>query len=114
MLWEGEECRCWHRVEHALHFLDSRTPAEVAKLQYSHFIVDLFYEQDMQQKFNRRQPEWLGEMHRTIWQHYGPRLFDLFDLQNRELWQQYRQFLQSVYDIAGRKPRPGPPLDKVC
>jgi hypothetical protein len=114
MLWNEEECRCWHRVEYALHFLDGRALAEVAKLNYSHFITSSFYQKDMQQKFERRQPEWLAEMHLTIWKHYGSRLFDLFDLRHPDLWQQYRQFLQAVYDIAGRKPRPGPPMDKVC
>lgn len=114
MLWNGEECRCWHRVEYALHFLDDRAPAEVAKLNYSHFITSPFYEKDLQHKFDRRQPDWLAEMHLTIWKHYGSRLFDLFDLRHPDVWQQYRQFLRAVYDIAGRKPRPGPPMDKVC
>lgn len=114
MLWNGEECRCWHRVEYPLHFLDGRAPAEVAKLNYSHFIIRPFYEKDLQQKYDRRQPEWLAEMHLTIWKHYGSQLFDLFDLRRSDFWQQYRQFLQAVYDLAGRKPRPGPPMDKVC
>jgi hypothetical protein len=114
MFWNGEECRCWHRVEHALYFLDGLAPAEVAKLDYSHFITNPFYEKDLQQKFDRRQPEWLAEMHLTIWKHYGSRLFDLFDLRRPDLWQQYRHFLQDVYDIAGRRPRPGPSMDKVC
>ena len=37
MIWNGEECRCWHRVEHALHFLDKRTPNETANLNYLSF-----------------------------------------------------------------------------
>ncbi len=114
MVWNGEECRCWHRVEYALHFLDSRPPADVSQLRYSHPIIDPFYKAENTEKFHRRQPEWLAQMHVTIWQSYGQRLFDLFDLRRPELWQQYRQFLKDVYDIAGRKPRPGPSMDKVC
>lgn len=114
MLWQGEECRCWHRVEHALHFLDRRTPAEAASLDVSHPTTSPFYKTEITQKFRRRQPEWIAEMHLAIWRQYGQPLFDLFDLRQPQLWQQYRQFLQEVYDISGRKPRPGPPMDKVC
>lgn len=114
MIWNGEQCRCWHRIEHALHFLDGRAPADAAKLNFSHPITDSFYESEFRQKFHRRQPEWLALMHTTIWQHYGKRLFELFDLRQPALWQQYREFLKEFYDIEGRIPEIKPPLDKVC
>jgi hypothetical protein len=114
MTWNGEICRCWHRVEYALHFLDARSPADTAKLTYSHPITDPFYKAEFRQKFNRRQPEWLAQMHVTIWQQYGQRLFDLFDLRQPNLWQQYRQFLKEVYDIEGRIPEIKPSMDQVC
>ena len=114
MIWNDEECHCWHRVEHALHFLDKRIPAEAARLNYSHPLTSPFYEEKFQQKFNRRQPEWLAQMHATIWQHYGKRFFELFDLRRPDLWEEYRQFLKDVYDIKGRSPRIKPPLDIVC
>ena len=114
MIWDSEECRCWHRFEHALHFLDGRSPADTAKLNYSHPITTPFYEEEFRQKFRRRQPEWLAQMHVTIWKHYGNRLFELFDLRQPELWQQYRQFLKEVYDIEGRDADIKPSLDKVC
>ena len=114
MTWKGEACYCWHRVEHALHFLDGRIPADAAKLNYSHPITAPFYEEEFRQKFHRRQPEWLAQMHATIWRHYGNRLFDLFDLRRPDLWQQYQEFLKEVYDIAGRIPEIKPSLDKVC
>jgi hypothetical protein len=114
MLWSGEECHCWHRVELALHFLDVRTPAEAAKLNFSHPITDPFYESEFRQKFHRRQPEWMVLMHATIWKHYGKRLFEIFDLRRPDLWNQYRQFLKEFYDIKGRSPIIKPALDKVC
>lgn len=114
MFWNGEDSRCWHRVEHPLHFLDRRTPAEVAQLDYSHSLISPFYEAELREKYRRRQPEWLAQMHLTIWQHYGKRLFELFDLRRSDLWQQYRQFLKKVYDIEGRFPEIEPSLDKVC
>ncbi|NTW99282.1 MAG: hypothetical protein HGB35_05010 [Geobacteraceae bacterium] len=114
MLWQGEECRCWHRIEHALHFLDGHAPADVARLRYSHPTLDPFYEEDIRKRFPRRQLEWLAQMQVTVWQQYGQRLFDLFDLRQPELWQQYRQFLKEVYDIHGRDSDIKPPMDKVC
>jgi hypothetical protein len=114
MFWNGEDSRCWHRVEHPLHFLDRRTPTEAAKLDYSHSLITPFYEAELRENYRRRQPEWLAQMHVTIWQHYSNRLFELFDLRRPNLWQQYRQFLKEVYDIEGRIPEIEPSLDKVC
>jgi len=114
MIWAGEECRCWHDFDYALHFLDGRTPVDAAALNVSHPITDPFYEEEFRQKFSRRQPEWLALMHATIWKHYGKRFFELFDLRQPGLWEQYQQFLKSVYDIKGRRPHIKPPLDKVC
>jgi hypothetical protein len=114
MLWNGEECYCWHRIEHALHFLDGRTPTETAKLNYSHPIIKSFYQEEILRKFNHKQPEWIAQIHVAIWQHYGQKLFDLFDLTRPDLWQQYRQFLKEVYDLDGRYPDVKPPEDNVC
>ena len=114
MLCNGEDSRCWHRVEHPLHFLDGRTPAEAAKLDYSHSLIAPFYKEEILQKYRRLQPEWLAEMHVAIWQSYGNRLFDFFDLRQPDIWEKYRQFLKEVYDIKGRSPAIKPSLDKVC
>jgi hypothetical protein len=114
MIWKGEECRCWHDFSHALHFLDGRSPFEATKLNYSHSITDPFYKEEFRQQFPSSQPEWLAQMQATIWQHYGTRLFELFDLRRPDLWEQYRQFLKEFYDIKGRNPAIEPPLDKVC
>jgi hypothetical protein len=114
MHWQGEECRCWHELDYVLHFLDRRTPAEAAELDVSHPTTDPFYKTEITQKFSRRQPEWIAEMHVTIWNQYGERLFDLFDLRKPELWQRYQQFLKEVYDIQGRDSYIKPAMDKVC
>ena len=114
IFWNGEVARCWHRVEYPLHFLDRCAPAEAAKLDYSHPIKTSFREEEILKKFIRRQPEWLAHMHIAIWQDYGNRLFELFDLRKPDQWRQYQQFLKEVYDIKGRRPGTQPPLDKVC
>jgi hypothetical protein len=35
MFWNGEECHAWHGFELALHFLDGRSPTEIAKVNIS-------------------------------------------------------------------------------
>jgi hypothetical protein len=114
MIWNNEECHCWHDFDHPLNFLDGRRPADIVRRYTSHSVTDPFYEDEFRQKFDRRQPEWLAEMQVAIWRHYGSRLFELFDLRRTELWQQYRSFLKEFYDIKGRRASTNPPLDKVC
>jgi hypothetical protein len=116
MTWNGEEYHCWHRFELPLHFLDGQTPEYASKTMYTHSLIKQYEESELGRSFNakRLQPEWLAQMHVTVWRHYGKRLFELFDLRRPDLWEKYRQFLKDVYDIKGRSPRIKPPLDKVC
>jgi hypothetical protein len=116
MIWNGEECNCWHSFELALHFLDGQTPEYASKMIYTHNLVEQYKQSKLGQslKGKRRQPEWLAEMHLTVWRHYGKVFFELFDLRRPDLWKQYQQFLKEVYDIEGRFPEIEPPMDKVC
>jgi hypothetical protein len=114
--WNGEECYCWHRFEHALHFLDGHTPVYHSKMLYTHSLIEEYENSQVAQKLKGKnsQPEWLVRMHAMVWEHYAPRLFELFDLRRPDLWEQYRQFLKQVYDIKGRSPNIKPSLDQVC
>jgi hypothetical protein len=114
MLWNSEECHAWHGFEFGLHFLDGRSQAEIAKVNYSPPLISKFYEEEISQQFYRRQPEWLMQMHSEVWNYYGKRFFELFDLRQAELWLKYREFLKEIYDIKGRPSFIQPPLDKVC
>jgi hypothetical protein len=86
----------------------------IRKLNLSHPITDPFYEAEFRQKFHRGQPEWLARMHAMMWERYGKKFFELFDLRHPDLWERYRQFLKEYYDIEGRIPEIRPSLDKVC
>lgn len=114
MLWNGEECHAWHGFEHALHFLDGRSPADAVRMNYLTPLTSKYYEKEFSQKYHRRQPEWLIKMHMDVWDHYGKRFFELFDLRRPDLWEDYCKFLKEFYDIKGRIPFIKPPLDKVC
>ena len=116
MIWNGEECHCWHRIELVLHFLGGHSAEDAAKNIYTHPLIEQYKHSELGQslKGKRRQPEWLAQKHVVLWQHYGKRIFELFDLRRPDLWEQYQQFLKEVYDIKGRSLRIKPPLDKVC
>ena len=113
ILWDGEECYCWHDLDYVLHFLDNRTAIEAAELNYSHTLIDPFYKKDLRQRY-KSQPEWIAHIHLAIWEHYGQTLFDLFDLRRSDRWEMYRSYLKEVFDVIGRIPEIEPPLDKAC
>lgn len=114
MIWNGEECYAWHKLNPTLHFLDGYTPSEAVKLTHASTVTSKYYGDDYLEKFYRRQPEWLMTMHMEVWEHYGKRFFELFDLRRPDLWEGYRQFLKEFYDIEGRPSFINPPEDKVC
>jgi hypothetical protein len=114
MIWKDEECQAWHGFEHALHFLDKRSPVDAAKMNFSTPLTNKYYEDEFSQKYYRRQPEWLMAMHQEIWEHYGKKFFEVFDLRRPDLWEQYRRFLKEFYDVQGRIPFIKPAMDKVC
>src|SRR6185503_15870394 len=97
--WNGEACHCWHRMELALHFLDKLLPEYAVRNIHTHSLIEPYYTAEFQKKYHLRQPKWLVLMHATVWEHYAPRLFEVFDLRRPDLWEQYRQFVKQVYDI---------------
>lgn len=113
-IWNNEECHCWHGVVKVLHFLDGSTPEDAAQNLFSHDLIKQFRNRLLAKNLPYKLPEWEIRKHAFIWEHYSPRLFELFDLRRPELWDQYRKFLKEVYDIKGRNPNIIPPLDQVC
>jgi hypothetical protein len=114
MIWIGEECHAWHDFGLALLFLDGFSPSKATEMNYSTPLTNKFFEEEIRQKFYRRQPEWLMSMHMEVWEHYGKQFFELFDLRRPDLWERYRQFLKEFYDIEGRSSFITPSMDKVC
>ena len=116
MKWQGVECRCWHHVEPALHFLDKANPQDAAKMYYHSQTIHQFRISNLGQSLaeNRRQPEWLIRAHAAIWEQYGQLLFDLFDLRNPELWENYQSFIKDVFKVKRLNPNIKPPQNHVC
>ena len=119
MMWQGQECRCWHRRLDPLRFLDGLSPHEAIKQdemrKHSPKIVEEFYNSDVGIQLREKYtPEYTLVLESTIWRHYGQRLFDLFDLRQSDLWEKDQEFLREYYQLKGMKVSYGPPYENVC
>jgi hypothetical protein len=120
IIYHGEKCHCWHGLtsDHILDFLDGLSPREAVENMKTQWprIMERFYQTDVYRSLEgkRREPELTMRMHAFVWEKYGQRLFELFDLQRSDLWEKYRQFLKEYSDLKGRNPDIKPSRDKVC
>ncbi len=111
MEWNGEKCRCWQLCFEALSFLDGLTPQETFENKRSPtFILD-FYDENKGKGW--RNAEFIARREAAVWEHYGQRLFDIFDLNRLDLWEQYTNFLKEFHSIGETYVNPFP-LYKVC
>lgn len=119
MMWEGQQCNCWHHYLDPLRFLDGLTPhgamEQVKVLKQLPIVVRGFRESDLGKKLIAEYPPKSAiVLQSVIWKHYGQRLFDLFDLQKPDLWQGYQKFLREYYGLLGEESSYGPPYENVC
>ena len=119
MVWNDERCRCWHNILDPLRFLDSQlaitTNEKSAPQKLLPILVRDFKNSEHGKKLlNEYPPKSTIVLQATLWEHYGERLFGLFDLRQPEMWEEYRSFLKEYYSLLGLKSSYGPPLDSVC
>jgi hypothetical protein len=118
IMWKGEECYCWHRVNEALRFLDGLSPQEAVDESRMHgkwpFAMEQFRQSEIGKSLERNQPEWIIRMHGSIWEQYGQRLFELFDLRHPERWEEFRHFLKEFYETEGLNSLIKPPSYQRC
>ena len=117
MDWNGEECYCWHEVNKVLIFLDGLTPQEAFKNRKSPIFMWDFYHANINRGW--RQAEMQARRQAAIWEYYGQRLFNIFDLNRPELWSEYEKFLKDYYIYVYKQNKvsetPGhTPYYKVC
>ncbi len=119
MMWNGEECRCWHNVLFPIRFLDGLTPTDTFKQvnvdKQLPLIVRNFRESKLGKNlFNEYPPKATIVLHSVLWGHYGKKLFELFDLRRSDLWDDYKKFLKEYYSLTEVKASYGPPYENVC
>ena len=102
MEWNGKKCHCWHGFtsKTLLPFLDGLSPKEAIELRRSR-IEEEFLE--LWQGKDWEGAEIFARKHAMIWEHYGERFFNLFDLNRPDLWEEYAIFLNEYYEIDSEK-----------
>ena len=114
MKWHGTECRCWHRINIILRFLDGIPPQKAAKSLFERpQIIEEFKQSELAQKANNN-AEKQALLHAAIWQNYEGRLFDLFDLHRTDIWDNFTRFIKEFHKLSPLKVDVSPPEDQVC
>jgi len=119
----GKRTSCWHALRYyVLNFLDGLSPQEVADGKGR--------DPRVINKFERTGLAWvlpeenrIGRaivelrLHNRIWEYYGQKLFDVFDLRNPELWEKYVQFHNEIkrlqYETWKAKEKIGKPFKQI-
>lgn len=117
LMWNGEKCLCWHHIARVINFFDGVSPMESESNFSLPKITHGFYRANIG-KFE--QPEYIAKLTTHIWDHYGQRIFDLFDVRQTDLWDQYIDFVEECGRISEEKARSkghawiGSDLYKIC
>ena len=119
MEWQGQNCHCWHDYRHPLRFLDGINPqvsVDDDKMgKFAPQISEEFSKSTEGSKLlEKYPPAYVLALEKKIWEYYGQKLFDLFDLRKPELWEQYRNYLRYYYHLIGKETLYGPPNENVC
>ena len=119
MMWEGQECNCWHQIWEPLRYLDGLSPFDAVQQSKAHnqlpIVAENFWNSNEGKTLREVYPPKYGiVLQSVLWKHYGQRLFDLFDLRKPDLWREYQKFLREYYVLLGEKSSYGPPYENVC
>ena len=119
IFWQGEECHCWHHYRwRPIEFLDGLTPQEAVDQEDWPPVPQAFRDSEEGKRLAvEYQPEFSLRLQSILWEQYGERLFELFDLRQPDLWEEYRKFVEEYYRLTNNKPsnkNPFPPLYKIC
>ena len=102
MEWNGKKCHCWHGFtsKTLLPFLDGLSPAEALEIRRSRIEEEFL---KVWEGKDWDSTEIFARKHAMIWEHYGERFFNLFDLNRADLWEEYATFLKEYYEIDSEK-----------
>ena len=114
---EGDVYWCWHDVNDALRFLDGMTPQEAAHEWKEYRRQPPYVMNTIQALVDRNIPHPEREIRTqaAVWQHYGHKLFLIYDLRKPKVWEEYLKFMREFHALIGSESHFGmPPLDKIC
>jgi hypothetical protein len=117
IVWNGQKCYCWHQILEALAFLDGLSPQEAVDTIFNKRcyppVAETYRQSEIGQKnLAESLPQFTVGLHGFLWQHYGKRLFEIFDLRRPDLWERYSRYVREFFRI---RPLLGdPPTDHIC
>ena len=119
IFWQGEACLCWHNYRwKPIQFLDGLTPREAVDYEGWPPVAEAFKHSEEGKKLVADYwPKFTLRLHSILWEHYGERLFGLFDLQQPDLWKEFHHFVEEFFKLKNYKQaigEPFPPLYKIC
>jgi len=93
---------CWHNIDTVINYFDGLSPQEVELTLSLRGIVQDFHQSNIERY---EQEEYVAKLTSHIWNQYGQRIFDLFDVCQTELWNQYADFTKNCGIIAEEQAR---------
>jgi hypothetical protein len=100
MKWNGEDHYCWCDYYHfnlALKFLDGYSPEKAFETKRIPLrLIQDYFDSDFAKSIKDLM-ELNIKLQSVIWEHYGLRFFELFDLRRPDLWEKYLEFLKEYY-----------------
>jgi hypothetical protein len=107
MKWNGEDCYCWHGYKDlhvVLKFLDGLSPQEAYKtFSVRHHLFSNYFNSNLAIDANEETGERSIMWHSVIWENYGLKFFQLFDLRRPDLWKQYLAYLKEYYELHDKE-----------
>jgi hypothetical protein len=105
--WGGREYHCWHdhlNLYLVLCFLDEVSPQELVRKPFP-------YLPDILSKFEKEASGWshherFARQQNVIWNHYGQRLFELYDYRKPNVWNKYVGFVKELRFLTEKKTPP--------
>jgi len=111
----GENCNCWHNYHFPLQFLDGVSP-RVAESLYPNDKINEYLDSN-EYKNIKGHFERAMRKHAVIWEKYGQRFLELFDLRLPDIWESYTHFTSEYCNQNPDRRSIGPdnpPRDKIC
>ena len=117
MTFKGENCWCWHNVNDALRFLDGMTPKEAADEWNAYRRRVSFVKDTIKIMVDKKilHPEREIRTQSAIWEHYGKKLFEIYNMQKPKIWKEYAEFIREFHNLIELESHSDfPTKDKIC
>ena len=112
--WNGEKCLCWHKnIWVAIPFIEGVSAQQLANdsqgetWQYFVNILKVDYPHTDYLEYPLR-------LHAKIWEHYGGKLFSIFDLSNLEVWEEFSKYSAVYTENVNRELNVTRDVEMIC